>query len=191
MTAGEAPTLTTERLLLRPWRAEDRAPFATLNGDPVVMEHFPATLTPAESEALAHRIEADLAARGWGLWAVEVRGLAPFIGYVGLHPADFEAPFTPAVEVGWRLDRPYWGQGYATEGGQAALRFGFEELGLEEIVSFTSLTNTASQRVMERLGMATVPEDDFDHPRVPADHRVRRHALYRLRRQAWQVGGTS
>ena len=180
-----APSLRTPRLLLRRWRPEDRAPFAALNGDPTVMEHFPAPLTEAESDALADRIELELATTGSGLWAVEVPGVAPFIGFIGLHPTDFDAPFTPAVEVGWRVDRPYWGQGYATEGAEAAVAFGFEHAGLEEIVSFTSRTNERSWRVMARLGMITDPAEDFDHPRVAEGHPIRRHVLYRLRRSDW------
>lgn len=172
--------LETERLLLRHWRDEDRAPFAALNADPVVMEHFPSPMTSAESDAMVERIDAHLAEHGWGLWAVEVRATGEFVGFVGLSVASFDAHFTPAVEVGWRLRRTSWGHGYATEGGQAALDHAFGPLGLTEVVSFTTTTNLPSQRVMQRLGMHHDPADDFDHPRVPEGHPLRRHVLYRV-----------
>ena len=144
------------------------------------MEHFQQPLTRAESDAFVERIEAEFDDCGFGLWAVEVRGEAPFIGYVGLHRVPFEAPFTPAVEVGWRLAREHWGNGYATEAACAAVRYGFDEAGLDEIVSFTSLDNERSWRVMERIGMIRDPNGDFDHPNVPVGHRLRRHVLYRI-----------
>ena len=172
--------LRTARLVLRPWRPADRAPFAALNADPVVMEHFPSTLTRVESDRMADRIEETFAASGLRLWAVEVSGWLPFIGFVGLSAPGFQAPFTPCVEVGWRLAAGAWGRGYATEAAQAAVADGFERLGLAEIVSFTSTTNERSQRVMQRLGMTHDPADDFDHPRLPEGHRLRRHVLYRL-----------
>jgi len=180
----------TERLRLRGWRAGDREPFAALNADPVAMEHFPSTMTRAESDGFADRIDATLRERGWGLWAVEVAGGAPFIGFVGLHEARFEAPFTPAVEVGWRLLPAHWGHGYATEAARAALEVGFGEVGLAEIVSFTIPANRRSRAVMERLGMRRDPADDFDHPDIPAGHPMRRHVLYRLTRRAWEAPPT-
>ena len=176
--------LTTPRLLLRHWRPEDLEPFAALNADPEVMRYFPAALTTAESDQFAARVQANLAHQGWGLWAVEIVGHAPFIGFVGLNRTHFDAPFTPAVEVGWRLARPYWGHGYATEAAAASLTFGFDQLCLEEIVSFTASVNDASRRVMQRLGMLNHPADDFDHPDVP-DGPLRRHVLYRLPRRTW------
>jgi len=178
------PTLATDRLILRPWRDSDLAPFAALNADPEVMEHFPGTLSAAAAGKLAAGIRADMAERGFGWWAAEAPGVAPFIGFIGLSVPSFEASFTPCVEVGWRLARKYWGRGYATEGAREALRFGFEELGLAEVVSFTALPNTRSQAVMRRLGMTHDPADDFDHPALPEGHRLRRHVLYRLRRPA-------
>lgn len=174
--------LRTERLLLRQWRPEDRRPFAVLNADPITMEHFPSTLTRAESDALVDRIEAAFEQQGWGLWAVEARGVADFIGFVGLSEPGFDAHFMPAIEVGWRLDRAHWGHGYATEAARAAVAAGFHELGLEEIVSFTVPANLRSRAVMERLGMTRDPADDFEHPRLPAGHPLRRHVLYRRRR---------
>jgi RimJ/RimL family protein N-acetyltransferase len=177
--------LHTPRLLMRRWRTEDREQFAALNADPVVMEHFPAPLTAAESDALVDRIEAELDERGWGLWAVEVQDSHQFIGFVGLNAATFDAPFTPAVEVGWRLAWEHWGRGYATEGARAALEFGFVDLELDDIVSFTTHANTRSRRVMERLGMRRDPADDFDNPNVPDGSPHRPHVLYRLDRTAW------
>ena len=175
-------TLRTERLLLRAWRDEDKAPFAALNGDPVVMGHFPSTLTREESDLMVERIGVRFAETGLYLWAVEVVGSDPFIGFVGLSAPTFEAPFTPCVEVGWRLAKAAWGHGYATEAARTAVADGFERLGLSEIVSFTATTNLASQRVMQRLGMTHDPADDFDHPGMPDKHRLQRHVLYRLAR---------
>jgi RimJ/RimL family protein N-acetyltransferase len=181
------PELRTERLLLRGWRDEDLEPFAELNADPETMRYFPAPIARAESDAFAERIRRQIDTEGWGLWAVEVVGGASFIGFVGLARPSFEASFTPAVEVGWRLAREYWGHGYATEAGRAALAYAFEELGLDEVVSFTSVLNEPSWRVMERLGMSRDPFDDFEHPRVPVGHLLRPHVLYRLSRAAWAV----
>ncbi len=161
------------------------APFAALNADPLVMEHFPAPLHREESDDLADRITVDIDERGWGLWAVEIPGTVAFAGFIGLNPATFDAPFTPAVEVGWRLARAHWGRGYATEGALAALSFGFDELALDEIVSFTNHGNTRSRRVMERLGMLRDPADDFEHPNLPYGDALRPHVLYRLDRARW------
>jgi RimJ/RimL family protein N-acetyltransferase len=174
--------INTERLLLRRWRPSDREPFARLNADPIVMEHFLSRLDRAESDAFVDRIEAYFIANGYGLWAIEVPGEAELIGYVGLAVATFEAHFTPAVEVGWRLAREYWGRGFASEAARAAVADGFDRVGLEEIVSFTVPANVRSVRVMERLAMTRNPADDFDHPRLPVGHRLRRHVLYRLKR---------
>ncbi|MES1239233.1 MAG: GNAT family N-acetyltransferase, partial [Chloroflexota bacterium] len=127
---------------------------------------------------------------GFGLWVVEAAGDGTFLGFTGLTRPRFDAPFMPAVEVGWRFARHTWGKGYATEAARAALGFGFEVLGLEEIVSFTSPANERSWRVMERLGMTHDPADDFDHPRLPEGHRLRRHLLYRLPRAAWEARPT-
>lgn len=176
------PEIRTERLLLRRWRPEDRAPFAALNADPRVMRHFPATLTRAESDALAERIDAHFAEHGFGLWAVELPDEAPFIGFVGLSVPRFEAPFTPCVEIGWRIAAEHWGRSYAPEAARAALAHGFDTLGLREILSFTSASNAPSRRVMEKLGMSRDPRDDFDHPGLPEGHELRRHVLYRLAR---------
>jgi ribosomal-protein-alanine N-acetyltransferase len=175
--------LTTARLRLRGWRDEDRAPLAAMGMDPEVMEFFPGLLDRAASDAMFDRIVAHQDLHGFGLWAVEIpeRGLR-FAGFVGIVRCNFDAHFTPAIEVGWRLCRPAWGGGYATEGGQAALAYGFDVVGADEIVSLTSVGNRRSRAVMERLGMHRDPADDFDHPRLPSDHPLGRHVLYRLRR---------
>jgi RimJ/RimL family protein N-acetyltransferase len=154
-----------------------------MNADPAVMEHFVAPLTRTESDAMVRELNmAHLAAHGWGLWAAEVVEGPRFIGFVGLSRVEFDAPFTPAVEVGWRLGRDHWGHGYATEGGRAALAFAFDELALPAVVSFTAAGNDRSRRVMERLGLTRDAADDFDHPNVPAGHPIRRHVLYRITR---------
>jgi ribosomal-protein-alanine N-acetyltransferase len=171
--------LLTERLALRRWRTSDRAPFAELNADPEVMEHFPSLMTRAESDAFIDRIEARFDEHGWGLWALEVMATGEFIGFTGLQVPGFPAPFMPAVEIGWRLARPAWGHGYASEAARRALEFGFSDLGLPEIVAFTAVGNVRSRAVMERLGMTRDPADDFDHPFLIEGHRLRRHVLYR------------
>jgi ribosomal-protein-alanine N-acetyltransferase len=176
--------IETERLLLRRWRPEDRAPFAALNADSRVMEFLPGTLSRAQSDEFAERIEAHFAEHGFGLWAVEIAGVAPFAGYVGLSVPRFEARFTPCVEIGWRLAFAHWRGGYATEGARAALAFGFEQAGLDEIVSFTVPANARSRRVMEKLGMSRDPAEDFDHPALPVGHALRRHVLYRIARES-------
>ncbi len=178
-------SLKTERLVLRSWRSGDREPFARLNADPVVMEYFPTVLSRAESDSFADQIEAHFANHRFGLWAVELPVEADFIGYVGLSVPGFDAHFMPAVEVGWRLDKAHWGQGFATEAAHAAVADGFQRIGLAEIVSFTVPANIRSIRVMERLGMTRDSVDDFEHPRLPEHHRLRHHVLFRLRRAAW------
>ncbi len=183
----DIPELRTDRLRLRAWRAADLEPFARLNADARVMEHFPEALSRSESDALATRISQNLTARGFGLWAVEVPGIADFAGFVGLAVPGFEAHFTPCIEIGWRLAAEHWGRGYATEGARAALGFAFARLHLDEVVSFTVVANSRSRRVMERLGMHRDPADDFEHPSLPEGHPLRRHVLYRLRRQEWRA----
>jgi ribosomal-protein-alanine N-acetyltransferase len=178
--------LSTPRLWLRQWRGSDLVPFAALNADPLAMEFMGRCLSCAESDALARRSEAEIARQGWGFWATELRESAAFIGFVGLHVPSFEAPFTPCVEIGWRLERASWGNGFATEAARECLRFAFESLVLEEVVSFTVPLNRRSRAVMERLGMCRDAAGDFDHPRLPAGHPLRRHVLYRLRRRDWQ-----
>lgn len=172
--------LRTARLWLRRWLPSDLAPFAALNTDARVMENFPAVLSRDESDTLASRIEAHFEEHGFGLWAVEIPKATSFAGFIGLSVPRFEAHFTPCVEIGWRLAAAHWELGYATEGARAVLEFGFEELGLSEIVSFTVPGNLRSRRVMEKIGMVHDPADDFDHPALPDRHQ--RHVLYRLAR---------
>lgn len=174
--------IRTERLLLRRWREADLEPFAALNADPRVTEFMPAALTRAESDALTARLEAHHEEHRFGPWAVEVVGGASFVGFVGLSVPAFEASFTPCVEVAWRLASNAWGRGYATEAARAVLADGFERLGLDEILSWTVPANVRSWRVMEKLGMRRDPQHDFDHPRLPQGHALRRHWLYRLGR---------
>jgi len=172
--------ICTERLLLRRWTLADREPFAQLNADPEVNEFLTGPLTREQSDAVADRIIENFSLHGFGWWAVEVPGVSPFIGFVGLSVPRYEAHFTPCVEIGWRLAKEYWGHGYATEAAVASLQYGFEELDLPEIVSLTVPANLRSRNVMEKIGMIHDPAEDFDHPSLPIDHRLSRHVLYRI-----------
>lgn len=174
--------LRTDRLLLRRWLPADVDAYAAMNADPRVMEFFDAPLTRAESDAKFGRIQNLFDEHRFSMWAVELIGEAPFVGTIGLNKPTYEAHFTPCVEVSWRFMTDYWGRGIATEGARAALEFGFRELGLREIVSLTTVTNVRSRRVMEKAGMQRDPADDFDHPALPAGHRLRPHVLYRIAR---------
>lgn len=174
--------LQTQRLLLRAWKESDLEPLAQMNADAEVMKYLPGTLSRQESEDLLERIESHHQAYGFGLWAVEELSLEAFIGWLGLNVPNFPAHFTPTVEVGWRLARAFWGQGYATEGARKAISYGFEVIGLSEIVAFTAQSNLRSIAVMKRLGMTHEETDDFDHPRLPSGHPLQRHVLYRLKR---------
>lgn len=185
LVTGPAGEVRTARLLLRQWRDSDLESFAALNADPEVMRHFPAVLDRAESDALALRIRQRIAANGYGLWAVEAEPPMGFIGFVGLNRPGFTAPFTPCLEIGWRLRRAAWGRGYASEAARAALAHAFAELGAAEVVSFTACGNDRSRAVMVRLGMVRDPADDFDHPDLPEGDPLRRHVLYRLHRSAF------
>lgn len=181
--------IKTERLILRPWREEDLVPFVQLNADQRVMECFPAPLSQEETMQMMQRFQSKIEKNGWGLWAVEVPSIAPFIGFIGLNPVERETcpvPFAPAVEVGWRLAYDYWGKGFATEGALASLKFGFEDLQLPEIVSFTATQNLRSMAVMKKIGMHRDPLEDFDHPHVPEGHVLKKHVLYRLKREEWE-----
>ena len=172
-------SLSTARLLLRPFRADDLGPFAALNDHPLVVQWL-GERSRADSDALTERINAEIEREGWGFWAVEVVGGAPFIGMVGLHRVDASFPFAPAVEIGWRLHPAQWGHGYATEAAQASLDHGLA-LGLGEIVAFTAAGNVRSQSVMRRIGMTRDPAADFDHPGLPVDSPLRAHVLNRTR----------
>ena len=173
--------IETERLLLRPWREEDREPFYRLNSDARVMEFFPECLTRAQSDSLVERINEHFRKHGFGLFAAELREDQTFIGFVGLAVPSFEAHFTPCVEIGWRVAADYWGRGLATEGARAVVKYAFDELALDALVSFTVPGNIRSRRVMEKIGMTHNASEDFDHPNLPEGHPLRRHVLYRSR----------
>jgi RimJ/RimL family protein N-acetyltransferase len=174
--------LATDRLVLRPWTAADFEAFAALNADPRVMEYFSSSVLTLERSAFFfHAILAHFDREGFGFWAVERRSEPGCIGFTGLARVAFEAPFTPAVEIGWRIAAAHWGNGYAPEAAGAALRFAFAELRLPEVVAFSAVENGRSRRVMEKIGMERDAEGDFDHPRAPPGHRLRRHVLYRIR----------
>jgi len=175
--------LRTPRLLLREWRDEDIEPFAMMSADPAVMRYLP-SLDRAAAKEWVGRMRDHWDRQGFGQCVVELAGEASFIGVIGLNHVRWILPFTPAVEVGWRLARPYWGHGYALEAARAAIDDGFGRLGLAEIVAYTVPANQASRQVMERLGMSRDPAEDFDHPSQPEGHPLRRHVLYRLRRPA-------
>lgn len=174
--------LETDRLRLRDWRDGDLEPFAAMNGDERVMAHYPAPLTREKSDAAAKRFQQGLEENGFGLYAVELKSTRDFIGFVGLARAEFTAPFTPAVEVGWRLAHGAWGHGYATEAAHACVVHGFSERGLDELVSFTARENKRSIAVMQRIGMARDAGDDFEHPLLSVGHPLRPHVLYRIKK---------
>jgi RimJ/RimL family protein N-acetyltransferase len=180
---AELIEFNTKRLRLRQWRAADREPFAALNADPKVMEFFPGPLDRAASDSIAARCQSLIAERGWGFWAVELIQTCELIGFVGLHIPVPELPFSPCVEVGWRLSHQHWGQGFATEAARGVLWVGFELLDLSEIVAFTAVGNARSRAVMERLGMREA--GTFEHPQVPVSSGLRQHSLYRLSREQW------
>jgi RimJ/RimL family protein N-acetyltransferase len=191
----QAITLTTPRLLLRPWRDDDLDAFAAMFDDPAVMEFLMpargrmsacADADRAAIEAIVGRVRAHFDRHGFGWWAAELRETGAFIGFIGLSYIAFEAHFTPAVEIGWRLASAYWGQGYAAEGARAALAAAFTQLSLAEIVAITVPANMRSRRLMERIGMTHDPADDFDHPRLAEGHPLRRHVLYRITKAQWQ-----
>jgi RimJ/RimL family protein N-acetyltransferase len=178
--------IRTPRLLLRRWRDDDLDAFAAMSADPEVMRFLWPIEDRAASDALAEAIRGHFDRHGFGFWAVEVPGVASFIGFAGLAEIGYVAPFAPAIQVGWRLARAHWGKGYATEAAAAALDAGFGPLGLAATIAYTVPANRRSERVMQRLGMSHDPRDDFDHPRVPAGHPLRRHILYRLTREDWR-----
>lgn len=175
------PDLATARVWLRRWRETDRDAFAQMNADPDVMRHFPALLSRSESDALIDQFNRHFDRHGYSLWALEIPGVCPLAGFVGLKHVEFDASFTPAIEIGWRMRRDLWGQGYATEAAEAVLAHGFETLGLKEIISFTTRDNQRSQALMQRIGMVHDPLSDFEHPQLPPHHRQRPHVLYRAR----------
>lgn len=175
----------TARLKLRQWRDNDYTDFSELNADPAVMEHFPSTLSKTKSDEIANKIQSLITRRGWGFWAVEEKKTNSFIGFVGLHQPIKELPFSPCVEVGWRLAKQFWGKGYATEAAEAALKIAFERLELDKIYSFTSVGNLRSRAVMERLHMINTNQN-FEHPEIPAGNPLREHVLYSLTKDQWK-----
>jgi len=182
--AHPAIEFDTPRLAFRVWQDRHRAPFAAMNADPEVMRHFPALLSAEQTNAGIDIWLQQFEQQGWSNWAVELRATGEFIGFIGLSVPRRPLPFGPCVEIGWRLKRAAWGQGYATEGAAACLHIGFEQLGLDEIVSFTALTNRASEAVMQRIGMRRAAAD-FDHPALPEGHALQRHCLYTIGRAQW------
>jgi ribosomal-protein-alanine N-acetyltransferase len=181
-----APLLSTKRLYLRGWRDEDRDLYAAINSDPQVREFFPELLTREQSDAQITVFEDHFAAHGFGMWALEPRETGELVGFTGMDLATYDAHFAPAVEIGWRLARSAWGHGYASEAAREVLRYGFNELELEEIVACTTPANLRSRAVMERLAMTRDPDEDFDHPEVAAGHPLCRHVLYRLSAARWR-----
>lgn len=181
----EIAELETKRLKLRQWQASDYAPFTKLCADPEVMEYYPNTLTKSETDTFIQKVKSLISKRGWGFWAVELKSTNHFIGFTGLHQPEAELPFTPCVEIGWRLAKKYWGYGYATEGANAALKYAFETLDLDEVVSFTALNNKKSKAVMVRLNMVNTNQN-FEHPSLPLNHCLREQVLYKTTKESWQ-----
>ncbi|MCF1503406.1 GNAT family N-acetyltransferase [Afifella sp. H1R] len=179
--------LETERLILRPWQDSDRDFWADLNADPEVMRFFEKTRSRAESDAIFEKLKGHFLVHTFGFWVLERKTDGEPVGFAGLQHTDFEAPFTPAVEVGWRLKRAEWGKGYATEAATESLAYAFGPLALDEVISFTVTANVKSRRVMERIGMLRDRAKDFDHPRLPEDSALRRHVAYSITREAWQA----
>jgi len=173
----------TDRLLLRQWQEKDKEPFAALNSDPRVMKYFPSLLSKAKSDSVVDRAKTLIMERGWGFWAAELKETGAFIGFIGLHMPTDDLPFSPCVEIGWRLAHEHWGKGYATEAALAALSVGFHQLLLNEIVSFTAVGNLRSQAVMKRIGMTM--SGNFEHPVLPKESPLRQHCLYRLTREQY------
>lgn len=178
----------TPRLRLCVWQERHLDPFAAMNADPEVMRYFLAPQTAEQSRASVAAWQSQFAEQGWSNWAVERKDTGAFIGFIGLSVPRRQLPFSPCIEIGWRLARAHWGQGYATEGARACLRVAFDRLGLEEIVSFTSIVNAPSRAVMSRIGMRNA-DQDFDHPALPQGHPLRPHCLYRITRAQWSAPG--
>jgi RimJ/RimL family protein N-acetyltransferase len=177
--------IVTERLILRTWRPEDRAPFAVMNADPEVMRHFPELLSEEESNAAVDRFERYFAESGITFFAVEEKSSGRLVGTIGMRHVRDNIPIAPAVEIGWRLDKEVWNKGYATEGARAVLQAAFVDLAFPRVVAFTTPANTPSRRVMEKIGLVRAAELDFDHPDLPPDHSMRRHVVYAIDRDDW------
>ena len=179
------PKLESSRLLLRQWLPTDLSPFAQMNADKDVMQYYPACLTQIESDKLVKKLSLLINKKGWGFWALELKATGEFIGFTGLHKPEANLPFKPCVEIGWRLGKKHWGKGYATEAAQLALEFAFKQLLLAEVVSFTSLQNSQSRSVMQRLNMENT-QTNFNHPAIAEGHPLQEHVLYKITRQQWQ-----
>jgi RimJ/RimL family protein N-acetyltransferase len=176
--------IQTDRLIMRQWNKEDYSAFAEMNADQDVMEFYPDILTIEQSNAMAQKIESEILVKGWGFWAVELKNNKSFIGFVGLHEPGYKLPMSPCIEIGWRLAKEYWGNGYATEAGKAALDTAFKKLKLAEVYSFASVSNKKSQAVMERINMINT-NNNFEHPIIPKNNPLREHVLYKIDRQHW------
>lgn len=175
--------LETERLILREWKKSDHEKFARINHDPLIMEYFPRTLDAKDTDKLVERFQKHFKKYGYGFYALELKESGEFIGFVGINHVEIDVPFKPAVEIAWRLDYEYWGQGYATEAAQAVLRHAFSELGLKEVVAYTVFDNNRAIHIIEKLGMKRDPKGDFSYPKLPDDHPMSRHVLYRLKQK--------
>jgi len=173
--------LTTDRLILRQWKHSDRAPFAAINADTDVMRYFDRPRERTESDATVDRLEGHIYEHGFGFWAAELKEIGAFIGFIGIEHTPPNLACSPAVEIGWRLDKRFWGKGLAPEGARASLLFAFSKLKLAEVVSFTAETNKPSMRVMEKIGMQRDKSADFDHPAIPKGHPTRPHVFYRIK----------
>lgn len=176
--------IETARLILRQWQPEDYASFAQMSKNPQVMQYFPKLLNRTESDAFIDKVKAIIELKGWGFWAVELKETQQFIGFVGLHDQPTQFSFSPCVEIGWRLDQAFWGKGYAPEAANAALAFAFDQLKLEKVVSFTTLDNKKSQKVMEKIKMRKITE--FQHPALDLNHPLSWHVLYEISKQKFK-----
>ena len=178
--------METKRLIIRQWKDDDFSPYAKLNADPKVMTYFPALLSKQQSDAQAEIFRQHITEHGWGFWAVELKEIGQFIGFVGLLSNDTSSglPNTPHIEIGWRLSSKFWGVGYATEAAEKALEFAFKTLRAPSIYSFTALQNEPSRRVMQKIGMDNTNQD-FNHPKLPAGHSLERHCLYKITKEQW------
>ncbi len=177
--------LETNRILLRQWKNQDLPAFAKLNSDPEVMKYFPNRLNRKESDAIAEKCKSLISENGWGFWALELKNTEEFLGFVGLHSIKADLPFSPCVEIGWRLSKKHWGNGYATESAKTVLDYAFETLKLNDVVSFTTRSNTPSRAIMERLGFSNTHQN-FMHPDIPENSPLAEHVLYKISKTIWQ-----
>lgn len=184
MIETERFTIETERLGLRQWCESDKTPFAQMNSDQEVMRYFPSTRTPEQSNLLVERLSQAIDHLGYGFWAVERKDNKEFVGFIGINYSASGLPFAPCVDIGWRLAKPHWGQGFATEGALASLDYAFTAANLEKVLSITPTTNAPSENVMRKIGMHKCSEN-FAHPEVPKEHALSEHVLYEITRRQW------